>query len=61
MAQIGSELPKAQFEFQLEGGQFHDGPATGYSVCVWITTSLFVTPEESIDEWGKALSIGRFS
>jgi hypothetical protein len=54
---IVSDLPKAQFEFQPEGGQFHDGPATGYSVSVWVNTSLCVTREESIGEWGKALSL----
>lgn len=57
MAHLATGLPKAQFEFQLEGAEFHDGPATGFSLCAWINTSLFPTRDESVDEWGKALSL----
>ena len=35
-----SEMASSRVEFQLEGAQFHDGPATRFSLCVWINTAL---------------------
>jgi hypothetical protein len=53
--QVETFLPKSRYEFELEGAEFLDGPAVGFTLSVWITTTLFTTREEAMREWGDSL------
>jgi hypothetical protein len=52
------EQPKqavVEYHFQLEGAQFIDIPAQGFSVVVWITTLVLPTEGETKKSWAWAL------
>jgi hypothetical protein len=53
------EQPKegvVEYHFQLEGAQFIDIPAQGFSLVVWITTVVLPTEDEAKKAWGWALN-----
>jgi hypothetical protein len=52
------EQPKAaivQYEFQLEGAQFLQSGAQGFSLVLWISTLVLPTEEEANNAWGWGL------
>lgn len=54
------EQPKeavVEYHFQLEGAQFIDIPAHGFSVTAWITTLTLPTEDEAKKAWAWALDM----
>jgi len=44
-----------EYHFQLEGAQFFQVPAQGFSLVVWITTPVLPTEDETRSAWAWAL------
>jgi hypothetical protein len=51
---VAAGSPGVIFEFQLEAADFADGPAQGFSLTLWITTSV-MSAEDAWREWSNAL------
>jgi hypothetical protein len=52
-----SQASRTRYIFELAPAHFLDGPADGFTLTVWIKTSLFTTREESLSAWGQSLSL----